>query len=104
MIRIEYEVPTMSGSKAVKVMFAEDFDEAAAVTAAMELAAARYDCISAEDYETMHIRHRVEQAAGNMNFDMNLLRDVASEILIQPSGEVDIMLKNGQTTGRNGKS
>ena len=81
---------------------AEDFDEAAAMTATMELASARYDCIGVEDYETMRIRHRVEQAAGNTNFDMNLLRDVASEILIQPSGEVDIMLKNGQITGRNG--
>ena len=81
---------------------AEDFDEAAAVTAAMELAAAQYDCISAEDYETMRIRHRLEQATGNMSFDSNLLRDIASEILIQPSGEVDIILKNGQTKGRNG--
>jgi len=81
---------------------AEDFDEAVAMTAAMELAAVRYDCIGAEDYETKRIRRRVEQAAGNTNFDMNLLRDVASEILIQPNGEVDIMLKNGQTTGRNG--
>ena len=81
---------------------AEDFDEAAAMTAALELAAARYDCIGVEDYETMRIRHRVEQAAGSTNFDMNLLRDVASEILIQPSGEVDIILKNGQTIGRDG--
>ena len=82
---------------------AEDFEEAAAMTAAMELAAARYDRIGAEDYETMRMRRRVEQAAGNTNFDSNLLRDIASEILIQPSGEVDIILKNGQTTERNGK-
>ena len=81
---------------------AEDFDEAVAMTTAMELASARYDCIGVEDYETMRIRRRVEQAAGNTNFDMNLLRDVASEILIQPSGEVDIILKNGQTIGRDG--
>ena len=81
---------------------AEDFDEAAAMTTAMELASARYDCIGVEDYETMRIRRRVEQAAGNTNFDSNLLRDIASEILIQPSGEVDIILKNGQTTERNG--
>ena len=81
---------------------ADNFDEAAAVTAAMELAAARYDCIGAEDYETIHIRYRIEQTVGNTNFDIDLLRDIASEILIQPSGEVDIILKNGQTTGRNG--
>ena len=93
---------TQKESGFAAMLEAEDFDEAAAVTTAMELAAARYDCIGSEDYETMRIRHRVEQAAGNTNFDMNLLRDVASEILIQPSGEVDIMLKNGQTTGRNG--
>lgn len=93
---------TQNASDFAVTLEAEDFDEAAAVTAAMELASARYDCISAKDYETMRIRHRVEQAAGNTNFDMNLLRDVASEILIQPSGEVDIMLKNGQIIGKNG--
>lgn len=80
----------------------EDFDESAAMTAAMELAAARYDCIGAEDYETMRIRHRIGQTVGNTNFNIDLLRDIASEIQIHPSGEVDITLKNGQTTGRNG--
>ena len=80
----------------------EDFDESAAMTAAMELAAARYDCIGAEDYETMRIRHRIGQTVGNTNFNIDLLRDIGSEIQIQPSGEVDITLKNGQTTGRNG--
>ena len=100
----ETQVPalTQKESDFAAMLEAEDFDEAAAMTAAMELAAARYDRIDSEDYETMRIRRRVEQAAGNTNFDMNLLRDVASEILIQPSGEVDIMLKNGQITGRNG--
>lgn len=28
MIRIEYQVPTMSGNKVNRVMFADDFDEA----------------------------------------------------------------------------
>lgn len=93
---------TQKESSFAAMLEAEDFDEAAAITAAMALAAARYDCISAKDYETMRIRRRVEQAAGNTNFDMNLLRDVASEILIQLGGEVDIMLKNGQIIGRNG--
>lgn len=93
---------TQKESSFAAMLEAEDFDETVAMTAAMELASARYDCISAKDYETMRIRHRIEQAAGNMDFDMNLLRDIAAEILIQPSGEVDIILKNGQTTGRNG--
>ncbi len=103
-LRKEAQVSTLmqKESSFAAILEAEDFDEAAAMTEAMELASARYDCIGVEDYETMRIRRRVEQAAGNTNFDMNLLRDVASEILIQPSGEVDIMLKNGQITGRNG--
>lgn len=102
--RKETQVPalTQKESDFAAMLEAEDFDEAAAMTAAMELATARYDRIDSEDYETMRIRHRIEQAAGNTNFDMNLLRDVASEILIQPSGEVDIILKNGQIIGRNG--
>lgn len=102
--RKETQAPalTQKESSFAAMLEAEDFDEAAAVTAAMELAAVRYDHIGAEDYETMRIRRRVEQAAGNVSFDSNLLRDIASEILIQPSGEVDIMLKNGQTTGRIG--
>lgn len=104
--RKETQAPALTQKESgfAATLEAEDFDEAVAMTTAMELASARYDCISAEDYETVRIRHRIEQAVGNTNFDMNLLRDVASEILIQPGGEVDIMLKNGQTTGRNGNS
>ena len=82
-------------------MEAESFDETAAIHNALELAASRYGRIGSEDYETRRIRHILEHAKIDDGLDVALLREIASVILIQPSGGVVIQLKNGQTIGRD---
>lgn len=78
-----------------------NFNETAAIEKALELAVARYDCISSSGYETMRIRRLIKEAPGTAGVDVNLLRSIAAAILIKPDGGVDIILKNRQTIGRD---
>lgn len=78
-----------------------NFNETAVMEKALELAASRYDHINPSDYETMRIRHLIKEAPGTVGVDVNLLRSIAASVLIKPNGGVDIMLKNGQTIGRD---
>ena len=80
---------------------AEEFDESAARAKAISLAAARFDALSSEDYETMRIQYILAKTEQNGGLDTALLRQITSAILIFPTGEVSLRLKNGQIMKRS---
>lgn len=82
----------------------EEYDEEAARAAAFELAAARFDAAGTEQYETMRIRYVLEHTEQSEKLDTDLLRSIASAILIHTNGTVSIKLKNGQILERSGAS
>lgn len=80
---------------------AEEFDESTARAKAISLAAARFDALSSEDYETMRIQYILARAEQNGGSDTALLRQITSAILIFPTGEVSLRLKNRQIIKRS---
>lgn len=99
-------LPTPSGGTDINVFAAEkelahtleaaEFDESAARAKVLLLAAARFDALGSEDYETMRIRHILVGTEPSAELDTTLLRQITSAILISPAGEVRLKLKNGQ--------
>ena len=87
-----------------QLLNAEEYDEEAARAAALELAAARFDAAGTEQYETMRIRYVLEHTEQSEKLDTDLLRSIASAILIHTNGTVSIKLKNGQILERSGAS
>lgn len=77
----------------------DDFDDAAATSAALKLASMRYGSIGSEDYETERIRYLLEQEPEAHREDVALIKSIASRLLIHPDGAVSIRLKNGQMIG-----
>ena len=77
-----------------------EFDEAAATTRALALAAAKLDTLDSQDYETMRIRYILTHAKLHDGLDVGLLRQITAAILIYPSGAVGIKLRNGQNVER----
>ena len=73
-----------------------EFDEAAAKGRAMALASARFDTLGSEDYETMRLKYILSNREQDGEFDTGLLFDIASAILIYPSGAVSLKLRNGK--------
>lgn len=80
---------------------AAEFDESASKSKALSLAAARFDALGSEDYETMRIQHLLAQAEPSAELDTMLLRQITSAILISPTGEVRLKLKNKQIVERS---
>lgn len=80
---------------------AENFDETTARAKAISLAAARFDSLGSEDYETMRIQYILARAEQSGGLDTALLRQITSAILIFPTGEVSLELKNGQILKRS---
>lgn len=74
-----------------------EFDEAAARAQVMALASARFDALGSGDYETMRLRHLLDSAKPCDDLDTALLRQIATAVLIHPSGAVSLKLRNGQT-------
>ena len=74
----------------------EAFDESTARAKAVSLAAARFNALGSDDYETMRIRYILSTTEQNGGLDTALLRQITSAILILPTGEVSMKLKNGQ--------
>ncbi|MDE7220453.1 MAG: hypothetical protein K2O45_12675 [Oscillospiraceae bacterium] len=79
----------------------DEFDETAARRKAFSLAAARFDVLGSEDYETMRIQYILAGAEQSDGLDVELLRQITSAILIHPSGAVSLKLKNGQIIERS---
>ena len=78
-----------------------EFDEGAAKSAALALASARFEALSSSDYETMRIQYILGQSEPCDGLEASLLRQVASAILIRPSGAVSLQLKNHQIIERS---
>ena len=78
-----------------------EFDEATARAKAISLAAARFNALGSEDYETMRIQYILAKTEQNGGLDTALLRQIASAILIHPTGEISLKLKNGQIMKRS---
>lgn len=74
----------------------DGFDEKVAMAAAMELAAMRYGYIGSADYETERIRYMLRDMSLTAEMDVEVLRSVASAILIYPDGNVSVQLANEQ--------
>ena len=74
----------------------DGFDEKTAMSAAMKLAAMRYERIPSADYETERIRYILQNAAPVKEVDVAMLRSISSAIQIHPDGRVSVRLTNGQ--------
>ena len=78
-----------------------EFDESAATAKALSLAAAKFNALGSEDYETMRIRYILASAEQHDRLNIVLLRQIASAILIYPTGAVSLKLKNSQIVERS---
>jgi len=77
-----------------------EFDESTARAKAISLAAARFDALGSEDYETTRIQYILAKTEQGGDLDTVLLRQITSAILIHPTGAVSLKLKNGQIIER----
>lgn len=73
-----------------------DFQEDEAKAMALAIAAARFDALGSEDYETMHIQRLLAETEPGEELNIELLRQITAAILIHPDGGVSLKLKNGQ--------
>lgn len=89
------------GNEFKELMADSSFDEPAAKAKALSLAAARFDALGSEDYETMWIQHILAGAEPGGELDTTLLRQITSAILIYSAGEVRLKLKNKQIVERS---
>jgi len=87
---------TQSEKEFSEMIRSTEFDESAAKAKAIAIAAAQFDALGSEDYETMRIQHILTKAGQNGVLDADLLRQITSSILIHPTGAVSLKLKNGQ--------
>ena len=94
-------IPEQLGSEFNLAIQAEEFNESAARAKAISLAAARFDALGSEDYETMRIQYILAKTEQNGGLDTALLRQITSAIQIFPTGEVSLRLKNGQIIKRS---
>lgn len=78
----------------------EQFDDIYARQIVVELAQARLGAIGAEDYETKRIHQLLTVSADTGTQNMELLPQITSAILIPISGDIELLLKNGQAIGK----
>ena len=78
-----------------------EFNETAAKSAALALASTQFNALDSSDYETMRIQYILGRSEPCDGLDTILLRQIASAILIHPTGAVSLQLKNNQTVERS---
>lgn len=78
-----------------------EFDEGAAKSKAIALASAQFNALDSSDYETMRIQYILGQSEPCDGLDTSLLRQIVSAVLIYPTGEVSLRLKNNQIVERS---
>lgn len=93
-----FKVETVQGSgdELLQALDEAEFDEKAAKDRAMALASARFNALGSEDYETMRLKYILSNREQDGEFDAGLFFDIASAILIYPSGAISLKLKNGK--------
>ena len=94
-------VPDQLENELDLAIHAEVFNESEARAKAISLAAARFNALGSEDYETMRIQYILARTEQDGGLDTALLRQITSAILIFPTGEVSLKLKNGQIMKRS---
>lgn len=82
------------------VLERQPIDEDAARKLTLAIAAAQYDAIESEEYETERLCRRFAKADPMESLDADLLRSTVSAIQICGNGEIRIRLKNNQIIGR----
>lgn len=92
----EQTVASQMETRFEQMLNTPDFSEDAAQTMALDLAAARFNALSSEDYETMRIQYILAKSEPGEGLNIGLLRQIAAAVLIHPNGEVSLKLKNGQ--------
>ena len=85
-----------------EAMEKENFDDVKARRIVLELAQARLESCGAGEYETQRIRHYI--SALGINELEQLVPQIATAILIPVTGDIELLLKNGQTVRRSGSS
>ena len=85
-----------SGDELLQALDEAEFDEKTAKDRTIALASARFDALGSEDYETMRLKYILSNREQDGEFDAGLFFDIASAILIYPSGAVSLKLKNGK--------
>lgn len=73
-----------------------NFDDTLAKQMALDLAAARFDALGSEDYESRRIRHILQNTDAKKVSSPELLLRIADAVLIHPDGKVSLRLKNRQ--------
>ena len=82
-----------------EAMEKETFDDIQGRAIAMELASARFEMLGNEAYESYRIRHHVSaEESGEIEV---MLPQIATAILIPISGDIKLLLKNGQIVERS---
>ncbi len=81
------------------VMESQPIDEDEARQLILQIAAAKYEAIPAEEYETQRLRHIFAKAEKMEELDAELMKSTISEIRIK-SDSITIRLKNNQTIER----
>lgn len=95
------DIPPQAVQESSELSNAIEYDEATAKANALALATARFNALGSADYETMRIQYILGQSEPCDGLDTNLLRQVASAILIHPNGAVSLQLKNNQIIERS---
>ncbi len=92
-----FKVETVQGLEVelLQALDEAEFDETAAKDRAIALASAQFDALGSKDYETMRLKYILSNKEQDGGFDAGLFFDIASAILIYPSGAVSLKLKNG---------
>ena len=80
-------------------MESQPIDEDEARQLILQIAAAKYEAIPAEEYETQRLRHIFAKAEKMEELDAELMKSTISEIRIK-SDSITIRLKNNQTIER----
>lgn len=76
------------------------FDEEDAQRMAFGLAAAHFNSLDSEDYETMQIQRILTNAEEGRGLNIDLIQQITAAVLIHPDGGVSLQLKNGQVIER----
>ena len=87
-------------SQLERIMAIQPVDEESACDLVFKLAAAKYDKIGSEEYETERLKRIFAAAKPMESLDAELLRKTVAAIHIQENGAVSLKLKNHQIVSR----
>ena len=96
-VKVSPEEERRLGQELDALMSRQPVEEETAKSTAYALAAARLNAIGSEDYETL----RIKEALTSGMPPHDLLKSIASAVLIRLDGSVGLRLKNGQTIERS---